>query len=210
LRDEAGFTRLIALFAVDGEETTSKARRRQQLRGLDRFAVAEKTKPGRSRAGEGNAGRSAQAICAYTVSAIGSDTICTNTVRTVSSNTVVAYTVSTVSGHTVVAYTVRTVSSNTAVAYAVSAVSSNTVVAYAVSAVSGNTVVTYAVSAVSGNTTDVGVGRTVFSNYRCVDMFAGIYSRKCKSARSQKRESEAEDQFVSFHGSCSRSIQISR
>jgi hypothetical protein len=204
-----GFIRLIALFALKREETTSEAVRSQQLRGLDRFAVAEKTKPGGSRAGEGTAWRLAQAIGAYTVSAIGSDTICTNMVSTVSGNTVVTYAVSTVSGNTVIAYTVSAVSGNTVVAYTVSAVSGNTVVAYTVRAVSGYAVGTYAISTISGNTTDVGMGRTVFSNYRCVDMFARIYSRKCKSARCQNRESEAEDQFVSFHGSCSRSIRIS-
>ena len=114
------------------------------------------------------------------ISTIGSDTICTNMVSTIGGNAVGTYVVSAVSGNAVGTYVVSTISSNA--------------------------VGTYVVSAVSGNAADVGMGRTVFSNYWRIYMFAGIHCGKCESAACQNRESQAEDQFVSFHGSCSRSI----
>jgi hypothetical protein len=185
-----------SVICVDLTENHPKDARYPVITGLDHFAAPEKTKPGRSRAGEGSAWRSAQAVCTNMVSTIGSDTICTNMVSTISSNAVGTYVVSAISG-------------NAVGTYVVSAISSNAVGTYVVSAISSNAVGTNMVSTVSGKSTHVGMGRTIFCNDRRVDMFACVYSGKCKSARSQKRESEAEDQFVSFHGSCSRSIQIS-
>ena len=88
----------------------------------------------------------------------------------------------------------------------VSAVSGNAIGTYVVSAVSGNAIGTYVVGTVSGNAAGVGMGRTIFSNYWRIYMFAGIHCGKCESAACQNRESQAEDQFVSFHDSCSRSI----
>jgi hypothetical protein len=37
-------------------------------------------------------------------------------------------------------------------------------------------------------------------------LMVGINTWKCKCAACKNRESQAKDQFVSFHGSCSRSI----
>jgi len=102
---------------------------------------------------------------------------------------------------------VSAVSSNAVGTYVVSAVSSNAVGTYVVSAVSSKAVGTYVVSTVSSHSADIGVGRAVLCNYWCVDVFACVNTWKCKSAASQNRESQAEDQFVSFHGSCSRSIK---
>ena len=128
------------------------------------------------------------------ISTVCSQTICTNMVSAVGGKAVSAYVVSAVSG--------KAVGTNV-----VSAVSSKAVGTYVVSAVSGKAVGTYVISAVSGHTADVGVGGTIFCNYRCVDMFACVNGWKCESASCQDRKGETENQFVSFHGSCSRSIQ---
>jgi hypothetical protein len=168
---------------------------------------AKKIKPGKGRAGKGTVQRSAQTVCTHMISTVCSQTICTNMVSAVGGKAVGAYVVSAVSGKAVGAYVVSAVSGKAVGTNVVSAVSSKAVGAYVVSAVSGKAVGANVVSAVSGHTADVGVGGTIFCNYRCVDMFACVNGWKCESASCQDRESEAENQFVSFHGSCSRSIQ---
>jgi len=110
------------------------------------------------------------------------------------------------SAQAICTHVIGTVSSEAICTNMVSTVSGNAVGAYVVSTVSSDAVGTYVVSTVSSDATNVGMGRTVFCNDRGIHVFAGINSWKCKSAAGKNRESQAEDQFVSFHGSCSRSI----
>lgn len=124
------------------------------------------------------------------VGTISGDTAQLGVRRTIFSDTVCTDTISTVSGYTVCADTVSTVSGDT-------------ICTNAVSAVSSDTVCTDAVSAISSNTIDVGVGRAVFSDNRCVQPLAGINSGSGKSAGCQYREGQAKDQFVGFHEGCS-------
>ncbi len=88
----------------------------------------------------------------------------------------------------------------------VSAISSNSICTDAVSTVSGYAVCTNTISAISSQPTYIGVGRTVFSDKRRIDVLSCNVAWKCKSATCKKRESQAEDQFVSVHVSCSRSM----
>jgi hypothetical protein len=134
---------------------------------------------------------------------IFSDTVCTDTVSAVSSNAVCTDTISTVSGNAVCTDTISTVSGYAVCTDAVSAVSSYAVCTDAVSTISSDTVCTDTISTVSSNTINVGVGRAVFSDNRCVQPLAGINSGSGKSACCQYREGQAKDQFVGFHEGCS-------
>ncbi|SES83339.1 hypothetical protein SAMN05216197_102350 [Pseudomonas graminis] len=125
-------------------------------------------------------GVSAQAICTNMVRAISGLAVCTDAVSTVSSEAVGAYVVRAISGLAVCTDAVSTVSSE---------------------AVGADVVRT-----VSSDTTDISVGRAVFCNDCSINFVVCVNSGKCKGAAGKNRESEAEDQFVSFHGSCSRSI----
>lgn len=101
---------------------------------------------------------------------------------------------------------VRAISSETICAYVVRAISGLAVCTDAVSTISSEAVGTYVVRTVSSDATDISVGRAVFCNDRSINRVVRINGWKCKGAACKKGESEAEDQFVSFHGSCSRSI----
>jgi hypothetical protein len=181
--------------------------------------IAGKIKPGISRAGSWTVCRLADAVRTYTVSTVSGQAICTNMVRAISSDAVCTNAVGTISGYAVCTNTVGTISSDTVCTNAVGTISgyavctntvgtisSNAVCTNAVSTISGYAVCTNAVSTISSNAAHVGMGRTVFSNNRCVDLMVGINTWKCKCAACKNRESQAKDQFVSFHGSCSRSI----
>ena len=151
---------------------------------------------------------SAEAICTDVIGAISGETICTNMVCAISSNTICTNMISAVSSNTVGTNMVGTVSGNTVGTNMVGTVSSNTVGTYVVCAISGNTVGTYVVRTVSSEAADISMRGAVFGNYRCIYLVVGIHTWKCESASCHDRESEAEDQFVGFHGSCSRSIQL--
>ena len=156
--------------------------------------IAEKSSPAQGRAEETSGEKLAQAIC-------------TNMIRTISSEAVGAYVVSTVSSETVGTYMVSTVSSEAVGAYVVSTISSEAVGAYVISTVSSEAVSTYVVRTIGSDAANIGMGRTILCNYCCTNGVMCIDSGKCKGAAGEKRECKAEDQFVSFHGSCSRSIQ---
>ena len=125
-------------------------------------------------------GVSAQAICTNMVRAISGLAVCTDAVSTVSSEAVGAYVVRAISGLAVCTDAVSTVSSEA--------------------------VGTDVVRTVSSDTTNISVGRAVFCNDCSINFVVCFNSGECKGAAGKNRESEAEDQFVSFHGSCSRSI----
>ena len=127
-------------------------------------------------------------------------------VRAVSSETIGADVVRAISGLAVGTDTVSAVSSEAIGTYVVRAISGLAVCTDTVGTVSSEAVGAYVVRAVSSNATDVSVGRAVFCNDRSINRVVCINSGKCKGAAGKKGESEAEDQFVSFHGSCSRSI----
>ena len=88
----------------------------------------------------------------------------------------------------------------------VRAVSCEAVGTYVVGTVSSEAVGTDVVRTVSSNAPDVSVGRAVFCNNRSINSVVRINGWKCKGAACKNGESEAENQFVSFHDSCSRSI----
>ena len=115
------------------------------------------------------------AIGTYTVCTISCQTVCTDVVSTIGSLTVCTYTVSAVCGEAVCTDMVSTISSLAVGTDAISTVSS------------------YA------DRPDVGVLRAAFGNDRGVRQVAGSHDWQCESARSQNRESEAENQFGSFH-----------
>jgi hypothetical protein len=89
--------------------------------------------------------------------------------------------------------------------YTVGTVGSEAVGAYMVRTVGSEAAGAYMVRTVSSDTSDVSVRRAVFCNYRSMNGVRRINGGKCKGAACENRKSEAEDQFVSFHGSCSRS-----
>jgi hypothetical protein len=128
-------------------------------------------------------------------------------VRTVCSEAIGTYMISTVGSEAVGAYMISTVSSEAIGAYMISTVSSEAICAYVISTVSSEAIGAYVVSTVSGEAANIGMGGTVLCNYRCTNGVMCIDSGKCKRAAGEKRECKAEDQFVGFHGSCSRSIQ---
>jgi len=128
-------------------------------------------------------------------------------VRTVSSEAICTYVISTVSSEAIGAYVVSTIGSEAICTYVVSTVSREAVGTYVVSTVSREAIGAYMVSTVGGDAANIGMGRTVLCNYRCTNAVVRIDSGKCKGAAGEKRECKAEDQFVGFHGSCSRSIQ---
>jgi hypothetical protein len=133
------------------------------------------------------------AIGTDTISAVSSEAVGTNVIRTISGLAVVAHTVSAVSSEAVGTNVIRTISGLA-------------VVTYTVSAIRSEAVGTYMVRTVGSDTTNISVGRAVFCNDRSINCVLGINNGKCKCAAGKKGESEAEDQFVSFHGSCSRSV----
>ena len=137
---------------------------------------------------------SSEAICAYVISTVSGEAVGTYVVGTVSSEAVGTYVVSTVGGEAVGTYVVRTVSSEAVGTYVIGTVSREAIGAYVV-------------STVGGDAANIGMGRTVLCNYRCTNAVVRIDSGKCKGAAGEKRECKAEDQFVGFHASCSRSIQ---
>ena len=134
---------------------------------------------------------------------IFSDTVCTDTVSAVSGNAVCTDTISAVSSNAVCTDAVSTISSDTVCTDTISTVSGYAVCTDTVSPVSSNAVCTDTISTVSSNTIDVGVGRAVFSDNRCVQPLAGINSGCGKSAGCQYREGQAKDQFVGVHEGCS-------
>ena len=115
--------------------------------------------------------------------------------------------VRTVSSEAVGAYVISTVGSEAVGAYVVSTIGSEAVGTYVISAVSSEAVCAYMISTVGSDAADIGMGRAVLCNYRCTNGVMCIDSGKCEGAAGEKRECKAEDQFVSVHGSCSRSIQ---
>ena len=133
--------------------------------------------------------------------AIGTDAI-----SAISSKAVRAYVVRAISGLAIGTDAVSTISSEAVCAYMVRAISSLAVGTYTVGTISSEAIGADVIRTVSSNTTNVSVRRTVFCNYHSINGVMGINSRKCKSATCKNGESEAEDQFVSFHGGCSRSI----
>ena len=100
---------------------------------------------------------------------------------------------------------IRTISGLAIGTYTVGTVGSEAVGTYMIRAISGLAIGTYTVGTVSSDTSDVSVRRAVFCNYRSMNGVRRINGGKCKGAACENRKSEAEDQFVSFHGSCSRS-----
>ena len=128
-------------------------------------------------------------------------------VRTVSSEAICTYVISTVSSEAIGAYVVSTIGSEAIGTYVVSTIGSEAVGTYVVGTVSREAVGAYVIGTVSSDAANIGMGRTVLCNYRCTNAVMCIDSRKCKGAAGEKRECKAEDQFVGFHGSCSRSIQ---
>ena len=162
---------------------------------------------------------SSHTVSAHSICAIGGDSVRTYKIGAVSSHAIGAHSICTISSHAVRAHSICAISSDAVRAYPIGAVSGhcvradmicavrrNTICTHPICAVSGNAIGTYVVGTVSRNAADVGMGRTIFSNYWRIYMFAGIHCGKCESAACQNRESQAEDQFVSFHDSCSRSI----
>jgi hypothetical protein len=128
-------------------------------------------------------------------------------VRTVSSEAICTYVISTVSSEAIGAYVVSTISGEAIGTYVVRTVGGEAVGTYVVSTVSREAIGTYVIGTVGGDAANIGMGRTVLCNYRCTNAVVRIDSGKCKGAAGEKRECKAEDQFVGFHGSCSRSIQ---
>jgi hypothetical protein len=128
-------------------------------------------------------------------------------VRTLSSEAICTYVIRTVSSEAICAYVISTVSREAIGTYVVGTVSREAVGTYVIGTVSSEAVGTYVVSTVGGDAANIGMGRTVLCNYRCTNAVVRIDSGKCKGAAGEKRECKAEDQFVGFHGSCSRSIQ---
>ena len=86
-------------------------------------------------------------------------------------------------------------------------ISSEAVGAYVVSTVSSEAVGAYVIRTIGSDAANISMGRAILCNYCCTNGVMCIDSGKCKGAAGKKRECKAEDQFVSFHGSCSRSIQ---
>ena len=111
------------------------------------------------------------------------------------------YAVCTISGQTVCTDVVSTIGSLTVCTYTVSAVCSEAVCTDMVSTIGSLAVGTDAISTVSSyaDRADVGVLGAAFGNDRGVRQVAGSHGWQCESARSQNRESEAENQFGSFH-----------
>ncbi|MDB5981724.1 MAG: hypothetical protein JWQ69_2739 [Pseudomonas sp.] len=141
-----------------------------------------KIKPGKGRAG-GEAGKGlAHAVSAYMVCAISGYAVGTNVVCTIS-------------GYAVGTDMVCTVSSYAVCTNVVCAVSSYAVCTDVVCTISSYAVCTDVVCAVSG---DAGV---VVMNQASI-----CKSWNSESCASQYRERQAEDQFGSFHVSCSRSF----
>jgi hypothetical protein len=128
-------------------------------------------------------------------------------VRTISSEAVCTDVVSTVSSEAVGPYVVRTISSEAVCTDVVSTVSSEAVGPYVISTISSEAVGAYVIRTIGSDAANIGMGRAVLCNYRCTNGVMCIDSGKCKGAAGEKRECKAEDQFVSFHGSYSRSIQ---
>lgn len=141
------------------------------------------------------------------VRTVSSEAICTYVISTVSSEAIGAYVVSTISGEAIGTYVVSTVGGEAVGTYVVSTVSREAVGTYVVGTVSREAVGAYVIGTVSSDAANIGMGRTVLCNYRCTNAVVRIDSGKCKGAAGEKRECKAEDQFVGFHGSCSRSIQ---
>ena len=113
--------------------------------------------------------------------------------------------ISTISSDAVSAHMVSTISSDTVSAHMVSTISSDAVSAHMVSTISSDTVCTHVISTVSSDTIGTDMFRTVFSNHLCVQCLVAIDGGKGEGAGSQNREDQAEDQFRSFHGGCSKS-----
>ena len=111
------------------------------------------------------------------------------------------YAVCTISGQTVCTDVVSTIGSLTVGTDTVSAVCGEAVCTDMVSTISSLAVGTDAISTVSSyaDRADVGVLGAAFGNDRGVRQVAGSHGWQCESARSQNRESEAENQFGSFH-----------
>ena len=141
------------------------------------------------------------------VRTVSSEAICTYVISTVSSEAIGAYVVSTISGEAIGTYVVSTVGGEAVGTYVVSTVSREAIGTYVVGTVSREAVGAYVIGTVSSDAANIGMGRTVLCNYRCTNAVMCLDSRKCKGAAGEKRECKAEDQFVGFHGSCSRSIQ---
>jgi hypothetical protein len=169
--------------------------------------IAEKSSPAQGRAEETSGEKLAQAICTNMIRTISSEAVGAYVISTVSSEAVGTYVVSTVSSEAVGAYVVTTVSSEAVGAYVISTVSSEAIGTYMVSTVSGEAVSTYVVRTIGSDAANIGMGRAILCNYCCTNGVMCINSGKCKGTAGEKRECKAEDQFVSFHGSCSRSIQ---
>lgn len=128
------------------------------------------------------------AIGTYAVCTISGQTVCTDVISTIGSLTVCTYTVSAVCSEAVCTDAISTIGSE--------AVCTNVV-----STIGGLAVGTDAISTVSSyaDRADVGVLGAAFGNDRGVRQVAGSHGWQCESARSQNRESEAENQFGSFH-----------
>jgi len=141
------------------------------------------------------------------VRTVSSEAICTYAISTVSSEAIGAYVVSTIGSEAVGTYLVSTVSREAIGTYVVGTVSREAIGTYVVGTVSREAVGAYVIGTVGGDAANIGMGRTVLCNYRCTNAVVRIDSGKCKGAAGEKRECKAEDQFVGFHGSCSRSIQ---
>jgi hypothetical protein len=137
---------------------------------------------------------------------VSAQAICTNMVRAISSEAVGTYVVRAISGLAICTDAVSTISSEAVGTYVVRAISGLAVCTDAVSTISSEAVGTYVVRTVSSDATNISVGRAVFCNDRSIHRVVRINGWKCKGAACKKGESEAEDQLVSFHGSCSRSI----
>ncbi|MDB5980569.1 MAG: hypothetical protein JWQ69_1584 [Pseudomonas sp.] len=110
------------------------------------------------------------------------DAVCTNVVSTVLSDTVCTYVVSTVLSDAVCTYVVGTILSDTVCTYVVSTVLSDAVCTHMVS--------------------------TIGSDVSGVDMSRAVFCESWESKRStrQYRESQAKNQFGSFHVSCSEEV----
>ena len=141
------------------------------------------------------------------VRTLSSEAICAHVISTVSGEAIGTYVVSTVGGEAVGTYVVSTVSREAIGTYVVGTVSREAIGTYVVGTVSREAVGAYVIGTVGGDAANIGMGRTILCNYRCTNAVMCLDSRKCKGAAGEKRECKAEDQFVGFHGSCSRSIQ---
>ncbi len=142
---------------------------------------------------------SADAIVAYTISAIRSQAICTDMVRTIGRLAIVAYMIGAVRGQSVCTDMVSTIGRLTIVAYMIGAVRGQ--------AICADMVRTVGSLAIGTSVRSIGVGRTALGNNSASQRSMVIGNRQSECARRQNRQTKGKYKIRSFHDVSSTEVQ---